>query len=119
MTKAEGDHLGTGNHPGATPPPTVAATPNGATARLTPRLREALGEVGRYEGRNRLYWWRVRSMMELEVMGLVETWRSPSLAGYRGKQLPYRITAAGRAALADADQREVTATGVRQPEGLT
>ena len=67
--------------------------------KLTPLLREALTEVGRYEGQNRLYWWRVRSMMALEVMGLVETWRSPSLAGYRGKQLPYRITEAGREAL--------------------
>lgn len=66
---------------------------------LTPRLREALAEVARYEGQNRTYWWRERSMADLAAMGLTETYRPPSLERYRGKQLPYRITEAGRAAL--------------------
>lgn len=69
------------------------------SAVLAPTLSEALAEVGRYDGQNRCYWWRVASMRKLEARGFVETYRPPSLDGYRGKQLPYRITDAGRAAL--------------------
>lgn len=72
-------------------------------ARFTPALFEALAEVGRYEGRNRLYWWRRASMRKLEALGLVEQWLPPSVVERpRMKARPYRITATGRAALLKA-----------------
>ena len=68
-------------------------------AKLTLRLRDALAELQRYtEDRNVIYWWRRASMAKLAEMGLVETYRPPSLPASR-KVLPYRITDAGRRAL--------------------
>lgn len=75
---------------------------------LSPRLADALAELGRYEVRNNtLYWWRRASMDKLVTLGLVETWRPKSLENSTRKDLPYRLTEAGRQALAQGrDQGE-------------
>lgn len=69
---------------------------------LHPRLLSALAEVARYEGKNQLYWWRRASMGQLAELGLTEPYRPASMANGKGKTLPYRITTAGRRALAEA-----------------
>lgn len=69
--------------------------------KLTKTLRKALGEVASYRGRNLCYWGRRASMGALAELGLVEMYRPPSMARYRGKEFPYRITEAGLAALKD------------------
>lgn len=68
---------------------------------LPPRLAVALAELGRHEAaqRNAVYWWRRTSMDKLVALGLVETWRPKSLEHSTRKDLPYRLTEAGRAAL--------------------
>lgn len=73
---------------------------------LHPRLADALAELGRYEAATpgRLFWWRRASMAKLASLGLVETWRSASLKNYTGKTLPYRLTEAGRLALAEQEK---------------
>lgn len=67
---------------------------------LTATQSAALKEVGSYRGRNLCYWWRRASMAQLAEMGLVETYRPKSMERSRSKTLPYRITEAGRTALA-------------------
>lgn len=70
------------------------------SASLTPRLFDALLEVGRYDGTGRLYWWRRTSMQQLEALGYVEQWLPNSVAqSPRMKARPYRLSATGRAAL--------------------
>jgi hypothetical protein len=64
--------------------------------KLTKRLQEALAEIGRYEGRNRVYWWRRASMGALAELGLVETYNPPSIEGRGYRNLPYRITPSSR-----------------------
>ncbi len=72
---------------------------------LHPRLADALAELGRHETANRgaVYWWRRASMEKLAALGLVETWLPKSMAHYKGKTLPYRLTEAGRLALAEQE----------------
>lgn len=67
--------------------------------KLTNQLKDALAEIARYHGQNRIYWWRVASMAKLAALGYVETYTPPSLIGRRMKARPYRITPAGIAAL--------------------
>ena len=75
-------------------------------------LQDALSEVARYSGGNRLYWWREASMQKLQQMGLVEQWLPASVAKRkRMKSRPWRITEAGKQALADATNKPPTTEG--------
>jgi hypothetical protein len=70
-------------------------------------LLDALHEVSRYSGTNRLFWWREASMRKLQGLGFVEQWLPPSVAERkRMKARPWRITEAGRLVLADANKGE-------------
>ena len=73
---------------------------------LHPQLADALAELGRHEARNDgwLYWFRRASMDKLIALGLVEMWRPNSLQHSKRKSLPYRLTDAGRAALAEQEK---------------
>lgn len=72
---------------------------------LTPRLKAALKEVESYERKTGcLYWFREKSMAELQKLGLVETWTPKSVAERpQMKQRPWRITEAGRALLREEE----------------
>lgn len=76
--------------------------------KLHPHLADALAELGRHEAgaKGTVYWWRRASMKKLAALGLTETWLPKSLEHYKGKTLPYRLTEAGRQALAGRDQGE-------------
>lgn len=68
---------------------------------LPPRLKEALTYCARQNRRGLLVWGAPKSMAALAEMGLVEQWTPPSVAERpRMKARPWRITEAGKAALA-------------------
>lgn len=73
---------------------------------LNPRLKDALAECARHNNRGICYWFRTASMEKLAALGLVEQWTPPSVAvRKRMKIRPWRVTAAGRAALSpETDQ---------------
>lgn len=67
---------------------------------LDSRLMDALSECARYNDTGRTYWWRKASMHKLEALGLVVRWTPPSVAERKRMTIrPWRVTAAGRAAL--------------------
>lgn len=67
---------------------------------LTVRQLEALHEVDEHQAKGLLYWIRPATMRQLADLGLVETWRPPSVAERpRMRARPYRLTTAGRARL--------------------
>lgn len=79
---------------------------------VPPRLHGALRELGDHEARsdNWLYWFRRAGMDKLMALGLVEMWRPKSLEHSRRKSLPYRLTDAARAALAEQEKGEAAPT---------
>lgn len=72
---------------------------SGAEKPLTRSEIDTLGELSRFQGQNRCYWWRTASCAKLAQRGFAETYTPPSLADRRMKARPYRITEAGLAAI--------------------
>ncbi|RAK51619.1 helix-turn-helix domain-containing protein [Phenylobacterium soli] len=72
------------------------------SVKLTRAMLGTLRELASFDGNNRCYWFRPVSCAQLAELGLAETYTPPSVAERpRMKKRPYRITAAGRAALKD------------------
>ena len=72
---------------------------------LTKSLIDALADCDDYTADGSLYWWTPAAMKKLKALGLVERYRHPSLADSQ-TFLPWRLTEAGRAALAKATGKE-------------
>lgn len=74
--------------------------------KLTKAMLDTLRELKSFDGKNRCYWWRQASCARLAALGFAEQYAPPSvLERSRLRARPYRITEAGRTALANKEDR--------------